>query len=179
METGEGPRPVRPSSFNLHPSTRLAGLIAGGLLFAVVLTVALFWIGLALAALVGLGLLHLVYLPRAAAFLRRPVGQLVIALLPVLALVGWAIAGAPSGALAGLLAWTLALAAPRLAAAHLAGRLRLRTAIWSASDDDRRPSGTIVTLSGSTCPDCGQVAYGPATAACARCGAPLTRAPPG
>src|SRR5919206_2648850 len=97
----------------------LAGLIAGGLLLAVVLTVALFWIGLALVALVGLGLLHLVYLPRAAAFLRRPVDQIVLGLLPLLALAGWAIAGAPSGALAGLLAWTLALLAPRLAAAHL------------------------------------------------------------
>ena len=157
----------------------LAGLALGGLLFALVLTVALFWIGLALAALAGVGLLHLVYLPRAAAFLRRPVDQIVLGLLPLLALAGWAIAGAPSGALAGLLAWALALLAPRLAAAHLVGRMRLRAATWSASGERSRPSGTVVTLSGRTCPNCGQVAYGPAPTACARCGAPLTRALPG
>jgi hypothetical protein len=158
----------------------LAGLVAGGLLFAVVLTFALFWIGLAVAALVGVGLLHLVYLPRAAAFLRLSASQLVLGLLPVLALAGWAIAGAPTGAVGGLVVWILALVAPRLAAAHLAGRVRLRTGTWAASASDRsRPSGTIVTLPGSTCPRCGQVAYGATTATCARCGAPLTTALPG
>jgi hypothetical protein len=69
----------------------LALLAAGGLVLAVVLTIALFWIGLALAVVIGVGLLHVVYLPRAAALLRRPVRELVLALVVPFALAGWAI----------------------------------------------------------------------------------------
>jgi hypothetical protein len=158
----------------------LVGLAVGGVILAVVLTVALFWIGLGLVALIGVGLLHLIYLPRAAAFLRLPVLHLVLGLLPLLALAGWGIAGAPSGAIGGLLVWALGLAAPRLAAAYLARRYRLRAGSWAVGAADAwRPSGPVVTLAGGACPRCGQVAYGDDAADCARCGAPLRPALPG
>ena len=100
-----------------------------------------------------------------------------LALLPLLALAGWAIAGAPSGAIAGLGVWALGLAAPRLAGNRLAGRLRARAVRWSAgAADPSGRAGPIVTLTGQACPSCGQVAYGPPTATCARCGATTTRA---
>jgi hypothetical protein len=154
----------------------LAGLVVGGLLFAVVLTVALFWIGLAAAALVGVGLLHLVYLPRAAAFLRRSIAELVLGLLPVAVLAGWGLAGGPNGAIGGAALWVALLVAPRLAATYAARRLSRRATTRVASADPGS-TGTVVTLSASTCPRCGQVAYG-AVDRCIACGAGRDQTPP-
>jgi hypothetical protein len=146
----------------------LVALVAVGLLVAVVLTVALFWIGLAIAALVGVALLHVVYLPRAAAFVRRPVLELVLWLLPVAVLAGWGLAGESNGAIAGAALWAVLLVAPRLVAAYAARRLRGRARTWVGRVDPGH--GTVVTLTPSTCPRCGQVAYG-AVDRCAACGA--------
>jgi hypothetical protein len=86
-------------------------LILGLVLVAVFLT-ALFWLGLALAALGVLAWFNLVLLPRLAVRTRVPELVLAAALVPVLAAVGLMLAG-PTGVIAGCSIWVLGVALPR------------------------------------------------------------------
>lgn len=139
---------------------RVLTLLFGLVFVGVVLTIAVFWIGVALIGLVGLGLLHLVYLPRVAGWLRVSVWVVVGLLLPVLAGLGWWVAGEPVGALWGVGAWAIGFGLPRVALGRLASRVRVAAA---------RAGAGGVTLVGTACPRCGLVRYD--GEACERCGA--------
>jgi ABC-type uncharacterized transport system permease subunit len=85
-------------------------LIGAALLLVVV--AALSGLLLVLAVAVGLAVLNLVYLPRAATRLRIPVGWLALVLIPFLVLVGFLVGGV-EGAAWGVGMWLVAIGLPR------------------------------------------------------------------
>jgi hypothetical protein len=107
---------------------QLALLAILAVVLLVALTIVLFWVGLLLALAVGLVLLNVLYLPRAAAMVGTSAGQLALWLLPAAAVIGWLVAGGASGMAWGAGIWLVAIAAPRLAIAYLARRFRQR--VW-------------------------------------------------
>jgi hypothetical protein len=108
---------------------------------------------------VGLVVLNLVYLPRAAQRLNLAPAVLAVVLLPVLLGGGWLVSGV-QGAAWGAGIWILAIGLPRVAVRRLARRIVITARTGS-------------TLEGITCPRCGAVSV-PVSGepfACARCAA--------
>jgi hypothetical protein len=91
---------------------RAALLIVVGLIIVAALLIALFWLGLGLAALAAVVWFNLVLLPRLAARSRIPELVLAAALMPLLAGAGLALAGT-GGLVAGCAIWLLGVALPR------------------------------------------------------------------
>jgi hypothetical protein len=85
----------------------LAAVLLVGLLLA-----AVFWIGVLLAVAAVVGWVNLVLLPRVAGRVRLPQLVLAMALLPLLAAGGMALAGL-SGVVAGGFIWAIGVALPR------------------------------------------------------------------
>ncbi len=107
-----------------HPLRRLAvSLIAVGVLVA--LLAALTGFLLLLALLIGLTILNMIYLPRAAMRLRIPVGWLALMLIPFMILAGFIIGGA-EGIAWGAAIWLVAIGLPRAIAGDLVRRARQR-----------------------------------------------------
>jgi hypothetical protein len=111
------------------------------LVLTLVLAVTLFWVAVGLALVAGIALLHLIYLPRASAYLRLPTDQLALALLPLLVLAGWGLTGHVNGGIIGIVLWALGIGAPRLAAAYALRRARDRQARWTI-DVTPKPGAT-------------------------------------
>jgi hypothetical protein len=95
----------------------VAGLLVVGLLLAVV-----FWIGVLLAGLSVLAWFNLIVLPRLARRTRIPALVLAVALLPLLAAIGFAAAGL-SGAIGGCGIWLIGVVVPRVLVWRLQRRL--------------------------------------------------------
>jgi hypothetical protein len=94
-------RPVRAALWALVGLAVLVGIVA-----------ALTGLFLVAALVVGLALVNLIYLPRAAAYVRIPVGWLTLLLIPVLGLAGFVLGGI-EGAAWGLGLWLVAIGLPR------------------------------------------------------------------
>ena len=97
-------------------------LVLVGLVLVGVLLAAVFWIGVLLAVLASVGWVNLILLPRLALWSRIPQLILAFALLPLLALCGFALAG-QSGIVAGGVIWGLGVALPRAALWRMRRRL--------------------------------------------------------
>jgi hypothetical protein len=108
----------------LHPlRVVLASLIGVGLLVVVVAALTGFLLVLALA--IGLAVLNIVYLPRAAVRLHIGPTWLALMLLPVMVLAGFVVGGAPgAGWGAGL--WLVAIGLPRAIGRNLVHRFQRR-----------------------------------------------------
>jgi hypothetical protein len=91
---------------------RAALLLVVGLVVLAALLIALFWLGLGLAALAVVVWFNLGLLPRLAARLRVRELVLAAALMPLLAAAGLALAGT-GGLVAGCAIWLLGVALPR------------------------------------------------------------------
>jgi hypothetical protein len=102
---------------------RAALLVVAALVVVGLLLTALFWIGLALAALAAVAWLNLYVLPRIELRTRIPQLVLAAALLPLAAAIGLALAGT-GGVVAGCCVWLLGVAAPRALLWRLRRRLR-------------------------------------------------------
>lgn len=103
---------------------RAAALLILGLLVVSLLLAAVFWIGVLLAILALVGWVNLLLLPGLALRLRVPQLVLAIALLPLLAAAGLAVAGT-GGVVAGCCVWAVGVALPRAALRRLRRRVRL------------------------------------------------------
>jgi hypothetical protein len=101
-------------------------IAAGGLALLVVVAAAVTWLLLIAALVVAVGVLNLIYLPRAATFLRLRSGWLALILIPFMVLAGGLIGGGPEGAAWGLGFWLVAIGLPRAIAGDLMRRLRRR-----------------------------------------------------
>jgi hypothetical protein len=109
----------------IHPLRGLlVCLIAVGLLLAVV--AAFTGLLLVLAVVLGLGVLNVVYLPRAAVRLRIPVGWLALMLIPFMILAGVVVGGGVEGAGWGAGVWLVAIGLPRAIGREVARRARRR-----------------------------------------------------
>ena len=126
---------------------QLVLLAVVALALLLVLTFVLFWVGLLLAVAIGLVLLNVLYMPRAAAAVGTSAGQLALWLLPVAAVVGFVVGGDTVGMAWGAGVWLVAIAAPRLAVAYLGRRIRQR--VWGGPP----PAGPFLP----TGPPAGQV----------------------
>jgi hypothetical protein len=96
--------------------------LLAALLLVSLLLVAVFWIGVLLAVVAAVGWFNLLLLPRLAVRVRIPELVLAVALLPVLAAGGMALAGL-SGVVAGCSVWVIGVALPRVALWRLRRRL--------------------------------------------------------
>ena len=101
----------------------LWGLVALGVLITVV--AAFTGLLLIVAVVVGLAVLNLVYLPRAATRVRLRAGWLALILLPLMIAVGFIASGYEGVAWAAGL-WIVAIGAPRLVGHQVATRIRER-----------------------------------------------------
>ena len=110
---------------------RTALWMVAGVLVVSLLLAALFWIGVLLVALALVGWFNLVLLPRVALRLRIPQRVIAIALLPVLAAGGLALAGL-SGAVAACSIWTIGVALPRVVL------WRVRRRLWQGARGEMR-----------------------------------------
>ncbi|MCA1646260.1 MAG: hypothetical protein LC797_12660 [Chloroflexi bacterium] len=127
----------------------VVSLIVVGALLAVIAALTGLLLGLALV--VGLAVLNVVYLPRAAARLRlRPV-WLALMLIPITILVGWVVGGVP-GAGWGAAIWVAAIGLPRVIGRDLVRRARRRFDARRGYFDVRPRAST---LDGSTRPIAG------------------------
>jgi hypothetical protein len=108
----------------LHP---VRGLFVSfvGLGLLVVVVAALTGVLLVVAVAVGLAVLNVVYLPRAAVRLRMPVGWLAFMLIPFMILAG-VVVGGVEGAAWGLGMWLVAIGLPRAIGRDLIRRVRRR-----------------------------------------------------
>lgn len=149
---------------------RAIALAVGGAVSLVLIGIFLFWTLVALALVAGLAALHLVYLPRWADRLRVSRLTLALGLLLVLEALGLALGGRAGAALA-MAVWLGGVAAPGLAVALYARRLRLRAARRGAADGSR-------TLDAVACHRCGlaSVLLPDDDGRCPGCGAPRPRA---
>src|SRR5438105_1911473 len=103
--------------------TLIVSLVLAGLVLAVL--AALTGLLLVLALVIGLGVLNIVYLPRAAGTLRLPVGWLALMLIPFMILAG-VIVGGVEGAGWGAGIWLLAIGLPRVIGQDLLRRVKRR-----------------------------------------------------
>jgi hypothetical protein len=136
-------------------------LLAVALVLAIFLAAVLLWLAVGLAVVAAVAAFNYVYLPVIAARLRLPVLALAGLLLPLLLLLGWAVAGQTGLLWAGAL-WVGGVAAPRLAAYFLARRLQVvvHNATIRAGGPygaSAEPDGAVV---GVACPTCGLVSFG-------------------
>jgi hypothetical protein len=149
---------------------RALGLIVLGLLLLVVVGFVLFWVAVAVGVVVGLLLLHVVYLPRWSARLGVSRLGMTLLLLPPLVLVGLAVGG-QRAALAAVVIWLAGVAVPGLVGLYIETYLALR-----AEPHARRGPGVPRMLEAVTCPKCG-LASVPAPeehpARCPECGTVL------
>jgi hypothetical protein len=140
-------------SLSLSRRVGLALAVAAGaallVLATVVLAVALVWVAAGLALVAAVALLHLVYLPRASAYLRVPTDQLALALLPLLVLAGWGLSGHVNGGVVGTVLWALGIAAPRLAATYVLRRARERQTRWMVDVTPKRAAARLALLPGA------------------------------
>src|SRR6266852_9145093 len=103
--------------------TVIVSLVLAGLVLAVL--AALTGLVIVLALVVGLGVLHIVYLPSAARKLRLPAGWLALMLIPFMILAG-VIVGGMEGAGLGAGVWLVAIGLPRVIGHDLLRRVRRR-----------------------------------------------------
>jgi hypothetical protein len=108
----------------IHPVRGLI-LSAIGLGLLLVLVAALSGLLLVLALVVGLAVLNLIYLPRAAIWLRMPVDWLALILIPFMVLAGFVVSGV-EGAAWGIGIWLVAFGLPRAIGRDLIRRGRRR-----------------------------------------------------
>jgi hypothetical protein len=100
-------------------------LAAAGLAVLVLVAAALTGLLLVAALVIAVVVLNLIYLPRAAAFLRLRPSWLALILIPFMILAGGLIGG-PEGAAWSLGLWLVAIGLPRAIAGDLMRRLRRR-----------------------------------------------------
>jgi hypothetical protein len=105
---------------------RAALIVVTALVLIALVLAAIFWLALAIAAVLAVAWFNLLLLPRIAARLRIPQLVLAVALILVLTGAGYLLAGI-TGAIEGAAIWLVAVAAPRAVMWRMRRRLYART----------------------------------------------------
>jgi hypothetical protein len=104
---------------------RAAILVIAALVVVALLLTALFWLGVLLVTIAACVWFNLALLPRVSARTRIPQLILAAALLPILAAIGYGLAGT-AGVIGGSLVWLFGIAVPRAALWRFSRRLDRR-----------------------------------------------------
>lgn len=117
---------------------RASVAIIAALVIVALLLTALFWLGVLLATLAAVAWFNVFLLPSVSARTRIPQLILALALLPILAAIGYGLAGTV-GLIGGSAVWALGVAIPRAALWRLSRRVDRRLTIIDARFSSRTP----------------------------------------